>query len=85
VTGNPLVAVTPQHASFRRESLGGGTVKPLPAVPDPAEVVARTVGLGACEVPPVAEAHGRRLGRIEGSFGHHREIGEPLGDRPRSR
>jgi predicted enzyme related to lactoylglutathione lyase len=36
----------------------------------------------ATEVHPVVDEHGWRLGRVEDPFGHHREIGRPLVNRP---
>jgi len=44
--------------------------------------LARAVSAGATEVYPVAERHDWLLGRIEDPFGHHWEIGKPLGERP---
>ena len=41
-------------------------------------------GLGATEVSPLAEEHGRLLGRIDDPFGHRGEIGQPLGTWPPS-
>jgi PhnB protein len=73
---------SPPHGNFSPESLGGSTVRLLLVVPDPRSVVARAVGLGAREVVPVAEEHGWLLGRIEDPFGHHWEIGKPLGEWP---
>jgi PhnB protein len=40
------------------------------------------VSLGATEVVAVASEHGWLLGRIEDPFGHHWEIGRPLGEWP---
>ena len=73
---------SPDNRNFSPESLGGGTVRLLLVVPDPRTVVERAVGLGATPVVPVAEAHGWLLGRIEDPFGHHWEIGRPLGEWP---
>jgi PhnB protein len=42
----------------------------------------RAVAAGTTGIHPVLEEYGRRLGRIEDPFGHHWEIGKPLGDRP---
>ncbi len=68
----------PDVGSYSPESLGGGTVRLLLEVEDPAAVVARAVASGAREVYPVAEEHGWLLGRIEDPFGHHWEVGKPL-------
>ncbi len=73
---------SPANANFSPESLGGGSVRMLLVVDDPAAVLARAVSLGAAEVRPVAEEHGWLLGRIEDPFGHHWEIGRPLVDWP---
>ena len=75
---------SPEHKNFSPESLGGSTVRLLLVVEDPQSVVERAVTLGATEVVPVAEEHGWLLGRIEDPFGHHWEIGKPLGDWPPS-
>jgi PhnB protein len=73
---------SPPHGNFSPESLGGGTVRILLVVEDPESVVERAVAAGASEIYPVAEEHGWRLGRIEDPFGHHWEIGKPLGRWP---
>ena len=39
----------------------------------------RAVDAGATEISPVEDEHGWRLGRIADPFGHHWEIGKPLG------
>jgi PhnB protein len=73
---------SPEHANYSPESLGGGSVRMLLIAADPAALVAQAVAAGAREVTPVAEEHGWRLGRIEDPFGHHWEIGRPLGGWP---
>jgi PhnB protein len=73
---------SPPHRNFSPESLGGSTVRLLLVVPDPRAVIARAIELGATEVVPVEEAYGWLLGRIEDPFGHHWEIGHPLGEWP---
>ena len=73
---------SPEHLNFSPESLGGGTVRMLLVVDDPDAAVSRAVAAGATEVVAVAEAHGWRLGRIVDPFGHHWEIGKPLGPWP---
>jgi PhnB protein len=47
--------------------------------------MARAVAAGATEVRPPADEHGWRLGRIADPFGHHWEVGKPLGPWPPSR
>ena len=73
---------SPPHGNFSPETLGGGTVRLLLVVDDPRAVVERAVALGAREVAAVGEEHGWLLGRIEDPFGHHWEIGKPLGEWP---
>jgi PhnB protein len=69
---------SPAHGTFSPESVGGGTVRMLLIVEDPASVIERAVAAGATEIHPVGEEHGWRLGRIQDPFGHHWEIGTPL-------
>jgi PhnB protein len=69
---------SPAHGNFSPESLGGGTVRVLLIVEDPAAVLERAMAAGATEIHPVGEEHGWRLGRIQDPFGHHWEIGTPL-------
>ena len=73
---------SPPHKHFSPETLGGTTTRILLVVDDPRAVVERAVSLGAEEYVPVHEQHGWLLGRIEDPFGHHWEIGRPLGDWP---
>jgi PhnB protein len=73
---------SPEHKHFSPESLGGTTTRILLVVDDPHTVVKRAVSLGATEYIPVQEGHGWLLGRIEDPYGHHWEIGKPLGDWP---
>jgi PhnB protein len=68
----------PDVGNFSPESLGGGTVRLLLVVDDPAAMVARANAAGAKVIYPVSEEHGWLLGRIEDPFGHHWEIGKPL-------
>jgi len=73
---------SPEHANYSPETLGGGTVKLLLVVDDPQAVIDRAVELGARQVYAAAQEHGWLLGRIEDPYGHHWEIGRPLGDWP---
>jgi PhnB protein len=73
---------SPANANFSPESLGGGSVRMLLIAADPAAMARRAVAAGAREVYPVGEEHGWLLGRVEDPFGHHWEIGRPLGDWP---
>jgi PhnB protein len=49
---------------------------------DPAALAQRAVAAGAREIYPVGEEHGWLLGRIADPYGHHWEIGRPLGSWP---
>jgi PhnB protein len=73
---------SPEHGNFSPETLGGGTVRVTLVVEDPDAVAARAVAAGATEVHPVADDYGWRLGRVVDPFGHHWEIGRPLGPWP---
>jgi PhnB protein len=73
---------SPDHGNFSPETLGGGTVRMLLVVDDPDAAIAQAVTAGAREVYPAENEHGWRLGRIEDPFGHHWEIGRPLGEWP---
>jgi PhnB protein len=73
---------SPENRHYSPESLGGTTVRVLLVVDDPEAVVERALALGATEVARVEREHGWLLGRIEDPFGHHWEIGKPLGDWP---
>jgi PhnB protein len=73
---------SPEHEAFSPETLGGGTVKLLLVVDEPQAVIDRAVGLGARQVHAAESQHGWLLGRIEDPFGHHWEIGTPLGAWP---
>jgi PhnB protein len=72
----------PDHGHFSPETLGGTTLRVLLVVDDPAALVERALGLGAKQVHPVQRDHGWLMGRIEDPFGHHWEIGKPLGPWP---
>jgi PhnB protein len=70
---------SPEHANFSPETVGGSTTRLLLIVDDPDAVVERAKAAGATEVYPVHEEHGWLLGRIVDPYGHHWEIGRPLG------
>src|SRR5262249_28453260 len=70
---------SPEHLNFSPESLGGGTVRIVMIVADPDAVVARAIAPGAKMVWPVDQRHGWRIGRVVDPYGHHWEIGKPLG------
>lgn len=68
-----------EHGNFSPESLGGGTVRMILTVEDPDVAFARAIAAGGVEVWPVHEEYGWRLGRFVDPFGHHWEVGKPLG------
>ena len=76
---------SPEHGNFSPETLGGSTTRLLLVVADPQSVVERAVTLGARQIRPVESEYGWLLGRIEDPFGHHWEIGRPLGEWPPTR
>lgn len=75
----------PEFLNFSPESLGsefrgGTTVRMVMVVDDPDAVFARAVGAGAKVISPVEDKeYGWRVGRVVDPFGHHWEIGKPLG------
>ncbi|HTX01387.1 MAG TPA: VOC family protein [Acidimicrobiales bacterium] len=73
---------SPEHANFSPETLEGATARLLLVVGDPAAMLERAVASGARQVYPVSERHGWLLGRVVDPFGHHWEIGRPLGPWP---
>jgi PhnB protein len=73
---------SPSNANFSPESLDGGSVRMLLIAEDPAAILQRAVAAGAREIYPVGEQHGWLLGRIVDPYGHHWEIGKPLGSWP---
>lgn len=72
----------PDHGNHSPESLGGCTTRLLLRVEDPTTTQARAVSLGAIELAAVRPSHGWLVGRIADPFGHHWEIGRPLGPWP---
>jgi len=70
---------SPEHRNFSPQSLGGCSVRMLLLTEDPAAMCDRAVRAGATVVAPVSDDYGWRLGRIIDPFGHHWEIGRPLG------
>jgi len=70
---------SPEHSNYSPETLGGGTVRMVMIVDDPDVAFERAVAAGATVVWPVADRYGWRLGRVADPFGHHWEIGKPLG------
>jgi PhnB protein len=75
-----LADESPEHANFSPETLGGGTVRMVVVVDDPDAVFAQAVAAGATVVWPVDDKpYHWRVGRLADPFGHHWEIGKPLG------
>ncbi len=70
---------SPEHFNFSPESLGGSSAKMFLTVPDPDAMFANAIAAGARQIQPVAECHGWRVGRVADPFGHHWEIGRPIG------
>ena len=71
---------SPEHKNFSPESLGGGTARMVMVVGNPDAAFDRAVAAGAAVLQPVADQeYGWRVGRIADPFGHHWEIGRPLG------
>jgi PhnB protein len=73
---------SPEHFNFSPETVGGGTTRMLLIVEDPDAAIERAVAAGATLVRAANDEHGWRLGRIADAFGHHWEIGQPLGAWP---
>ena len=71
---------SPEHQNFSPETLRGSTVRLVLVVNAPHDVVARALQAGAGSVLSVEERNGWLLGRIVDPFGHHWEIGKPLGE-----
>jgi PhnB protein len=61
------------------ETLGGASARMILAVDDPDALFDRAVAAGATVIAPIYEGHGWRIGRLRDPFGHHWEIGKPLG------
>lgn len=75
---------SPEHENYSPETLGGGTIRLLLVVEDPEAAVTRAVDLGSRLVTPVQRDYGWLLGRICDPFGHHWEVGHPVGEWPPS-
>ena len=69
----------PDHAAFSPEGVSGPTARMILTVDDPDAAVDRAVKAGASIVWPVDDRYGWRLGRVVDPYGHHWEIGRPLG------
>jgi PhnB protein len=70
---------SPGHKNFSPETLGGGTTRLVLVVEDPASIQAQALAAGARQIWPVREQNGWLIGRVADPFGHHWEIGKPMG------
>ena len=71
---------SPADLNFSPETLGGGTIRLVVIVVDPDAAFDRAVSAGAKIIRPVVdEPYHWRVGRVVDPFGHHWEIGKPLG------
>lgn len=70
---------SPANGNFSPETLGGSTTRMILTVADPDGLFAQALAAGAREASPVVEEHGWRSGRLVDPFGHHWEIGRPVG------
>jgi PhnB protein len=71
---------SPEYLNFSPESLNGSTARMILTVADPDAIFARALAAGAEQVHAVRnEDYGWRQGRLVDPFGHHWEIGHPLG------
>jgi PhnB protein len=73
---------SPEHFNFSPETVGGSTTRMVLTVDDPDTAFDRAIAAGAKQVWPVADQYGWRIGRVVDPFGHHWEIGKPLGKWP---
>ena len=71
---------SPEHGNASPQSCGVNAVRMILTVADPDAVFGQAVRAGASAVQPVYEEHGWRVGRVADPFGHHWEIGRPVGD-----
>jgi PhnB protein len=70
---------SPEHSNFSPESLNGSTARLVVVAEDPQRVFTQAVAAGAKEIWAVHEEYGWLVGRVVDPFGHHWEIGKPLG------
>jgi PhnB protein len=71
---------SPTNQNFSPESLGGATVRMVLVMTDPDAMFARAISAGAKVVWPIEDqSYGWHVGRVVDPFGHHWEIGKPLG------
>jgi PhnB protein len=72
----------PGRGRLSAAAIGGGTSRTLLLTGDPDTVIAAAFAAGATVTSPAEDEHGWRLGRITDPFGHHWEIGTPIGPWP---
>jgi PhnB protein len=70
---------SPEHDNVSPESGGAVSVRMILTVADPDAVFAQAIKAGASQIHPVSEGHGWRVGRLRDPYGHHWEIGRPVG------
>ena len=70
---------SPEHRNYSPESLNGSTARFVLVAADPERLFAQAVAAGATEIWPVRKQNGWFIGRVVDPFGHHWEIGKPLG------
>ena len=64
------------------KAVGGATSRTLLVVDDPDAVFGQAVNAGAVPAAQPGNEHGWRVARVTDPFGHHWEIGRPLGPWP---
>ena len=75
-----MADAAPEYQNFSPDLLGGSTMRMVLTVEDPDAVFERAVAAGAKPVQKVEDQpYGWRVGRVMDPFGHHWEIGKPLG------
>ncbi len=70
---------SPAHKNFSPETLGGGTTRLVLVVADPETIHAQALAAGARQIWPVRAQNGWLIGRVVDPYGHHWEIGKPMG------
>ncbi len=70
---------SPAHQNFSPDTLNGSTARMVLVVPDPVSVHAQAMRAGAKQIWPVREENGWFIGRVQDPYGHHWEIGKPMG------
>jgi PhnB protein len=78
-----VASADPEKGRFSAAAIDGGTSRTLLVTSDPDNMVSAAFAAGGATVTsPVGDEHGWRLGRITDPFGHHWEIGTPIGPWP---